>query len=91
MPKYIVEQLSTFRNVHVIEAENEQEAIKISEHADDNWQDHLGVMKYSITEFTEQTLAPYKAMKYFWDGVASLDADRNIKYVYPDGRVRISS
>jgi hypothetical protein len=89
--KYIVETISTFRQVHVVEADSEFDALYLAEHADDNWQDHLGVMKYSITECTEQTLAPYKAMKYFWDGVASLDADRNIKYVYPDGRVRISS
>ncbi len=37
MPKYIVEQLSVFRNVFVIEADNQDEAVKISEYADDNW------------------------------------------------------
>lgn len=89
--KYIVETLSTFRQVHVVEANSEDEAFALAENADDNWQEHLGVMKYSITECTEQTLAPYKEMKYFWDGVSSFDADGNIKYVYPDGRVRVSS
>ena len=89
--KYIVETLSTFRQVHVVEANSEDEALALAENADDNWQEHLGVMKYSITECTEQTLAPYKEMKYFWDGVSSFDVDGNIKYVYPDGRVRVSS
>lgn len=89
--KYIVETLSMFRQVHVVEADSEFDAIFLAEHADDNWQEHLGVMKHSITECTEQTLAPYKEMKYFWDGVISLDDERNIKYVYPDGRVRVSS
>lgn len=89
--KYIVETLSTFRQVHVVEADSEADALYLAEHADDNWQEHLGIVKHSIMECTEQTLASYKQMKYFWDGVTSLDADRNIKYVYPDGRVRVSS
>ena len=42
MPKYIVEQLMTYRNVYVVEAENEAQATKVAEHADDNWQKFLG-------------------------------------------------
>jgi hypothetical protein len=36
--KYIVETMQSFRHIHVIEAENEDEALKIASVADDNWQ-----------------------------------------------------
>ena len=41
--KYIVESVGMFRMVHVVECENEADALLIAEHADDNWQEHLGV------------------------------------------------
>jgi len=51
--KYIVETVGMFRMVHVVECENEADALLIAEHADDNWQEHLGVLKFDIAEYSE--------------------------------------
>ena len=88
MPKFIVEQLSCFRNVHVIEAENEQEAIAISEQADDNWQEWLGCLKIDVNEFSEERVAFFKDKQYFWNGVTYKDADGFIAYEHPTGERR---
>lgn len=85
MPKYIVEQLSIFRNLHVIEAENEQTAIAISEQADDNWQEWLGCLKVDVNEYSDERIAYFKNKNYFWNGVAYQDADGYIAYIHPNG------
>jgi hypothetical protein len=51
MPKYIVEQISIHRTVHVVEADNEAEGLLIAEKADDNWQEWLGQMKVDVNEY----------------------------------------
>ena len=85
MPKYIVEQLSVFRNVHVVEANSQEEAIKISEVADDNWQEWLGCMKVDINEYSDQRIAYFKDRDYFWSGVSYKDNDGYLAYHHPSG------
>ena len=85
MPKYIVEQLSVFRNVHVIEADTEEEAIKISEVADDNWQEWLGCMKVDINEYSDERIAYFEGRDYFWNGVSYKDKDGYLAYHHPSG------
>ena len=85
MPKYIVEQLSVFRNVYVIESDSEEEAVKISEYADDNWQEWLGCMKVDINEYTDERIAYFKDKDYFWAGVTYKDKDGYIAYHHPSG------
>ena len=46
--KYIVETLQAFRHVHIVEAENEKEALAIASVADDNWQEWLGNIKVDL-------------------------------------------
>ena len=65
MPKYIVEQLMTYRNVYVVEAENETQATKVAENADDNWQKFLGTTNIDINEYTEERIAYFKEKDYF--------------------------
>jgi hypothetical protein len=88
--KYIVETISTFRMCHVVEAESESDAKLIAEDADDNFQEHIGIMHYDIQPFTEEAIAKYKAKEkgYFWDGVAYIGEDGYIGYKHPDGIVR---
>jgi hypothetical protein len=85
MPKYIVEQISTFRNVHVVEAENEDEAVAIAEQADDNWQEWLGYLKIDVTDYSDERISFFKDRDYFWGGVAYKDADGFIGYIHPNG------
>jgi hypothetical protein len=85
MPKYIVEQLMTYRNVYVVEAENEVQAIKVAEHADDNWQKFLGTTTIDINECTDARIAYFKEKEYFWDGWSYVDSDGFLAYRYPNG------
>ena len=85
MPKYIVEQMSAFRNVYVIEADNQEEAIKISEHADDNWQEWLGTLKIDVNEYTDERISYFRDKDYFWAGVTYKDKDGYIAYHHPSG------
>jgi len=70
MPKYIVEQLMIYRNVYVVEADNEKEATVIAENADDNWQKFLGTTTIDINEYTEERIAYFTEKEYFWNGVS---------------------
>jgi hypothetical protein len=85
MPKYIVEQISAFRNVHVVEAENEDEALAIAGQADDNWQEWLGSLKIDVTNYTDERISFFKDKDYFWSGVSYKDADGYIGYIHPSG------
>ena len=85
MPKYIVEQLSAFRNVYVIEADTEEEAVKISEYADDNWQEWLGNLKIDVNEYTDERIAYFKHKDYYWAGETYKDKDGYVAYHHPNG------
>ena len=85
MTKYIVEQLMVYRNVYVVEADNETQAIKVAEHADDNWQKFLGTTTIDINEYTDVRIAYFKEKEYFWDGCSYVDAEGFIAYRYPNG------
>ena len=82
--KYIVESLTTFRHVHVVEAENEEQAFAIASEADDNWQEFLGVVKLDVNEYTEEQIKVFKGKDYFWNGVAFINQDGNLAYRHPD-------
>ena len=85
MPKYIVEQLMVYRNVYVVEAQNETEAIKVAENADDNWQKFLGTTTIDINEYSDERIAYFKNKEYFWDGCSYIDDEVFIAYKYPNG------
>jgi uncharacterized protein YpmS len=86
--KYIVETIGMFRQVHVVEAENEEAAFEIAENADDNWQEFIGTTKLDINEFTEEQIAHYKKKEFYWDGVAFKGENGEIKYKHPNGSVK---
>lgn len=77
--KYIVETISVQRMIHVVEAENEEQALKIAEFADDNWQEHLGILKIDINEYTEEHIKHFKEKQFFWNGVSKM-VDGEIEY-----------
>jgi hypothetical protein len=88
--KYLVEVLSTFRNVYVVEAENEEDALLVTENCDDNWQEWLGQQKLDVRPYTEEQRNYFKNKdKYFWEGHTSLDENGHIVYHYPDGSQRV--
>ena len=85
--KYIVETLQAFRHVHIVEAENEKEALAIASVADDNWQEFLGQMKIDCTEYTEEHMNLFRKKEFFWDGVCIKDADGFVAYIHPSGEL----
>ncbi len=88
--KYLVEVLSTFRNVYVVEAENEDDALLVAENSDDNWQEWLGHQKLDVRPYTDEQKAYFKSKdNYFWEGHASLDENGHIVYHHPDGSQRV--
>jgi hypothetical protein len=86
--KYIVETLGIFRQMHVVEAANKEEALAIADKADDNWQEFLGQMKIDINEYSEEQIAHYKKKDYFWNGVAFHDEKGNLHYKDENGIIR---
>jgi len=86
--KYIVETLSTFKLYHVVEAENEADAMLIAENADDNYQDWLGITKYDIEECTDTRLEKLKDKNYFWNGISFINEEGCIAYKDMDGNIR---
>lgn len=85
--KYIVETLGIFRMVHVVEAENKDEAYNIASVTDDNWQEHLGEMRVDICEYTEEQIAHFKKKQYFSDHVSFKDENGALSYLHPNGAV----
>jgi len=90
MPKFIVENIQTFHEVHVIEAENEEAAKKISLESDYNASIFLGTTNADVQKFSEAKLKRWKERDvYFFDGYVSVD-DGKLVYHKPDGEVRKS-
>jgi len=86
--KYIIETVGVFRMVHVVECENEEDALLIAKHADDNWQEHLGVLKFDIAEYSEEKVKRFREKDYFWDGTSYINGEGRIAYLHPDGGAR---
>ena len=88
MTKYIVETIGMFRQIHVVEAESEDAAMEVARNADDNWQEHMGQLKYDCRKYTEEDVRMLAdGKKYFWHGVAYENENGCVAYVYPDGKV----
>ena len=80
MPKYIVESLSTFRHVHVIEAESKEKAFEIADKADYNWEEYLGILKIDINEYSEEQIKVFKDKPFFWSGISYEDENGEVTY-----------
>jgi len=87
MAKYIVESIGMFRQVHVVEAENEDTAMEIARTADDNWQQYLGEMKVDISEFTPERIKHFQEKEFFWEGISFKDENGVIRYKHKNGQV----
>jgi len=87
MAKYIVESIGMFRQVHVVEAENEDTAMEIARTADDNWQEYLGEMKVDISEFTKERIKHFQEKEFFWEGISFKDENGVVRYKHKNGQV----
>tara|TARA_R110000868_G_scaffold113989_2_gene305793 strand:+ start:31 stop:297 length:267 start_codon:yes stop_codon:yes gene_type:complete len=87
MAKYIVESIGMFRQIHVVEAENEDTAMEIARTADDNWQQYLGEMKVDISEFTPERIKHFQEKEFFWEGISFKDENGVVRYKHKNGQV----
>lgn len=74
--RFVVETVNTFYEVHLIEAENEEEARFIVQNSDYNASKWLGQQVANISEFKESDLPRLKNVdSYFFEGVATIEDD----------------
>jgi hypothetical protein len=82
--KYIVETIVTFREVHVVESENEEIAKEIALNSDYNMSKHLGTHVATVYEYSERDRERFgKEDQYFWDGVKGVDVEGFLTYQRP--------
>ena len=75
--KYVVESVNTFYEVHLVEAENEDEAKFIVANSDYNASKWLGQQVANISEFDERDMPRLKNVdSYFFDGYATIEDDK---------------
>lgn len=85
--KYIVETFSSFREIHVVEAENEEIAKKIAADSDYNMSKWLGQQVATIYPYSEDQIERFrKEDDYFWEGVKGVDAEGYLTYQKPGGK-----
>jgi hypothetical protein len=84
--KYVVETIVTFREVHVVEAENEEIAKEISLNSDYNMSKHLGSQIVTIYPYSNEHFERFcKEDQYFWNGIKGVDAEGYLTYQRSDG------
>jgi hypothetical protein len=85
--KYIVETIQTFREIHVVEAENEEIAKEIAQNSDYNMSKWLGQHVATIYPYSEDHHKRFcQEDEYFWDGVKSVDDEGFLTYQRPGGQ-----
>jgi hypothetical protein len=78
---FVVESVCTFYEVHLVEAENEEQAKKIADQSDYNASKWLGTQVANVTAFDERDLPRLKRVdSYFFDGYACVDEEGDLYY-----------
>lgn len=86
MTKFIVETLTTFREVHVIEAETREMAEKIATHSDYNMSKHISTEPMATYEYNDVHIDRFKTEDdFFWDGVKSVNENGYLVYTTAHG------
>lgn len=91
MKKYIVESLSIFRNIHVVEVEHEDDIEFLMENSDANHDQWLGSKLIDVTEYSDQAIERFASKKYFYPGSSFIDSEGYVCYRDKDGFVRRST
>jgi hypothetical protein len=90
--RFVIETVSTFTEVHVVFAKNEEEAKKIAENSDYNSSKWLGQQIIRINECSKDDLERYKLEdKYFFDGAATIDDEDYLVYTDINGKKQKST
>jgi hypothetical protein len=88
LKRFSVESVSTFYEVHIVHAENEEQAKFLATQSDYNASKWLGQQISNVRVCEDADLIRLKEMdKYFFEGSATVDKDGNLYYVREDGSV----
>lgn len=83
---FAVESVSTFYEVHLVEAESEAEAQFIAQHSDYNASKWLGQQFSTVTEYDERDRARLGQLdSYFFNGYAYVDETGQLGYKKMNG------
>ena len=92
LKRFSVETVSTFYEVHVVFAENEEMAKKIASQTDYNLSKWLGEQVVNVREVKDKDIERFKEIdNYFFDGAARIDEEENLVYTDLDGKIVNSS
>jgi hypothetical protein len=90
--RFAVETLSTFTEVHVVFAENEEEAKKIAAIADYNTSKWLGQQVIRVRDCGKKQIERYiQEDEYFFNGAAMIDDENYLVYTDFDGKTKKES
>ena len=85
--RFAVETISTFAEVHIVFAENEEEAQKIAANSDYNSSKCLGQQVVRIRKCKDKDIERYKKEdSYFFDGAAVIEDENYIVYTNLEGK-----
>jgi len=86
--RFAVETISTFAEVHVVFAKDEEEAKKIAKNSDYNTSKWLGQQVIRIRDCGKKQIERYKSEdRYFFDGAAMIDDENYVIYTDINGKV----
>jgi len=88
LKRFSVESVSTFYEVHIVHAENEEQAKHIASQADYNASKWLGQQISNVRVCDDADLVRLKELdEYFFAGSATVDKEGNLYYLKEDGSV----
>jgi hypothetical protein len=88
LKRFSVESVSTFYEVHIVHAENEEQAKHIASQADYNASKWLGQQISNVRVCDDADLVRFKELDdYFFAGSAAVDNEGRLYYLKEDGTV----
>lgn len=88
LKRFSVETLSSFYEVHIVYAKNEEEAKLIAASSDYNLSNWLGQNVINVREAKDKDIERFKEMdEYFFNGAARIDDDNYVIYTDIEGKV----
>jgi hypothetical protein len=87
LKRFSVETTSTFYEVHIVHAKNEEEAKLIAASADYNFSKWLGQNFINVREAKDKDIEQFREMDpYFFEGAAKIDEDSFVVYTDIEGK-----
>lgn len=85
--KKIIETISMFRNVYVVDINDNSEVELIASNADSNYEEYLGHKIIEVSDYDENIFR-FKNKKYFYSSTCFIDEEGYLSYQRENGEVR---